>query len=128
MWRGGLCAAGRLGCIGAFAVADAAQHCDRGCSAEPVDWGVGLREWGDASVRFLGVKPCSPCAWMDAAIAAGAWKLLKGRGGLRARILTDGVIRRGSALLHTEGASDLAAILARFAAPSSAVGVKLEVG
>lgn len=68
-------------------------------------------EWGDGSVRFLGAKPCSPCAWMDAAIAAGAWKLLKGRGGLRARILDDGLIQHGSALLRTDGALDPTAIL-----------------
>ena len=41
-------------------------------------------------VEFEGVSECSPCYWMDAAIAPGAEKLLQGRGGLRARILTDG--------------------------------------
>ena len=41
-------------------------------------------------VRFAGTAECSPCYWMDLAIAPGAEKLLKGRGGLRARILTDG--------------------------------------
>jgi MOSC domain-containing protein YiiM len=44
-------------------------------------------------VRFAGVAECSPCYWMDLAIAPGAEKLLQGRGGLRARILTDGIIR-----------------------------------
>lgn len=41
-------------------------------------------------VDFEGVAECSPCYWMDAAIAPGAEKLLQGRGGLRARILTSG--------------------------------------
>ena len=41
-------------------------------------------------VRFEGVSECSPCYWMDQAFAPGANELLKGRGGLRARILTDG--------------------------------------
>ena len=44
-------------------------------------------------VEFEGVSECSPCYWMDAAIAPGAEKLLQGRGGLRARILTDGKLR-----------------------------------
>jgi MOSC domain-containing protein YiiM len=44
-------------------------------------------------VRFAGACECSPCYWMDQAIAPGAELLLKGRGGLRARILTDGVLR-----------------------------------
>ena len=44
-------------------------------------------------VRFAGVCECSPCYWMDLAIAPGAEMLLKGRGGLRARILSDGVLR-----------------------------------
>jgi len=44
-------------------------------------------------VRFLGTAECSPCHWMDEAIASGAEKLLRGHGGLRARILTDGMLR-----------------------------------
>ncbi len=41
-------------------------------------------------VNFHGVEECRPCYWMDRAIASGAEAFLKGRGGLRARILTDG--------------------------------------
>jgi molybdopterin-guanine dinucleotide biosynthesis protein A len=41
-------------------------------------------------VAFEGVGECHPCYWMNEAIAPGAEKLLQGRGGLRARILTDG--------------------------------------
>jgi MOSC domain-containing protein YiiM len=44
-------------------------------------------------LRFAGVEECRPCFWMDQAFAPGAEKFLRGRGGLRARILTDGVIR-----------------------------------
>jgi MOSC domain-containing protein YiiM len=44
-------------------------------------------------VRFLGVESCKPCYWMDAAFGPGAEAALAGRGGLRARILTDGVLR-----------------------------------
>ena len=44
-------------------------------------------------VRFAGTTECSPCHWMDEAIAPGAEKLLRARGGLRAQILTDGILR-----------------------------------
>lgn len=43
-------------------------------------------------VRFAGVAECSPCYWMDQAISPGAEKLLQQRGGLRARILADGIL------------------------------------
>lgn len=45
---------------------------------------------------FRGAGECKPCYWMDAALAPGAESWLKGRGGLRARILTEGVLRLGS--------------------------------
>ena len=46
-------------------------------------------------VRFLGTEECRPCYWMNDAFRhaeAEAW--LAGRGGLRARILSDGILRR----------------------------------
>ena len=55
-----------------------------------------------AGVRLAGVKHCAPCRWMDAAVAAGALKFLKGRGGLRCQVLRSGVIRKGEAQLITE--------------------------
>jgi MOSC domain-containing protein YiiM len=48
------------------------------------------------NLMFEGVCECSPCHWMDAAIAPGAETALQGRGGLRARILTGGKIRAGA--------------------------------
>lgn len=47
-------------------------------------------------VRFAGSEECRPCYWMDTAFADGAHEALKGHGGLRARILSDGVLRRGA--------------------------------
>jgi hypothetical protein len=41
-------------------------------------------------VRFFGTEECRPCCWMDRAFAPGAQEFLRGRGGLRARILTNG--------------------------------------
>ena len=50
-------------------------------------------------VQFRGTGPCAPCHWMDTAFAPGAEKFLAGRGGLRARIMTDGRISVGDAQL-----------------------------
>jgi MOSC domain-containing protein YiiM len=44
-------------------------------------------------VRFHGTEESRPCYWMDRAIGPGAQEFLRGRGGLRARILTDGILR-----------------------------------
>ncbi len=44
-------------------------------------------------VCFEGTCECSPCAWMEQAFAQGAEAALKNRGGLRARILTSGILR-----------------------------------
>ena len=44
-------------------------------------------------VRFLGTQECAPCYWMNTAFADGAEDALKGHGGLRAKILSDGVLR-----------------------------------
>jgi hypothetical protein len=41
-------------------------------------------------VTFEGTAECTPCYWMDQAFAPGTEAALKGRGGLRAKILTDG--------------------------------------
>jgi MOSC domain-containing protein YiiM len=46
-------------------------------------------------VDFEGTSHCTPCHWMDNAIAPGAEAALQGRGGLRARILTSGTLRAG---------------------------------
>jgi len=42
---------------------------------------------------FHGMEECRPCYWMDRAIASGAHEFLKGRGGLRAKIVSDGMLR-----------------------------------
>lgn len=45
-------------------------------------------------VRFAGVEESKPCHWMNAALGVGAEEWLRGRGGLRARILSDGSLHR----------------------------------
>lgn len=54
------------------------------------------REFTIQGVTFLGTGECSPCYWMDQAFAPGTEAALKGRGGLRAKILTDGLLRLDS--------------------------------
>jgi MOSC domain-containing protein YiiM len=46
-------------------------------------------------VTFEGAAESAPCYWMNDAVAPGAEAWLKGRGGLRARILSDGALERG---------------------------------
>ena len=43
-------------------------------------------------VRFFGTEECRPCDWMNEAFHDGAHDALRGHGGLRARILTDGTL------------------------------------
>lgn len=50
------------------------------------------QEFEIQGVRFSGMTECAPCYWMNQAIAPGAENFLKGRGGLRAAILTDGFL------------------------------------
>jgi MOSC domain-containing protein YiiM len=53
-------------------------------------------------VHFHGTQECSPCYWMDQTIVPGAEEFLKGRGGLRAKILCDGELRTTAAKSHPE--------------------------
>ncbi len=60
-------------------------------------WTLAGREFCLQGVWFRGAGECKPCYWMDAALAPGAESWLHGRGGLRARILSDGWLRAGTA-------------------------------
>jgi MOSC domain-containing protein YiiM len=51
-------------------------------------------------VRFFGKEECRPCYWMDFAFSSGAENSLKGHGGLRAEILTDGHLRCTKTCVH----------------------------
>jgi MOSC domain-containing protein YiiM len=45
-------------------------------------------------VRFAGTGESAPCEWMNLAFAPGAEEFLKGKGGLRAKILSTGILRK----------------------------------
>lgn len=50
-------------------------------------------EFSVQGVRFLGVAESKPCYWMNQAVGVGAEQFLKGNGGLRAKILSDGILK-----------------------------------
>ncbi len=63
--------------------------------------GVELKDWMGKrfifqGIEFEGAQECSPCEWMDRVIAPGGQEFLKGkfRGGLRAKVLSSGILRR----------------------------------
>ena len=61
------------------------------------------QEFTVQGVRFRGTAECRPCYWMDQALGPGAEQFLKGNGGLRARILTNGRIVCTSQVLQKTG-------------------------
>ena len=52
-------------------------------------------------VLFEGMAHCNPCTWMDAIIEKGTYRQMKGRGGLRAKVIKGGVLTLGKATLQT---------------------------
>jgi hypothetical protein len=58
-------------------------------------------------MRFAGVEQCKPCYWMNSALGSGAEDWLQGSGGLRARILTDGILQHTTHPPHVCGQPDL---------------------
>ncbi|WP_250035057.1 molybdenum cofactor biosysynthesis protein [Paractinoplanes maris] len=50
---------------------------------------------GDGPVRLRVNRRAHPCAWMDVTVGPGAWKALRGKGGIRCTPLDDGVLRVG---------------------------------
>lgn len=56
-----------------------------------------------SGIEFEGMCEAKPCHWMDRVVAPGAEQWLRGRGGLRARVLSDGELRRGPVELVAPG-------------------------
>jgi hypothetical protein len=56
------------------------------------------REFELQGVRLLAVEECRPCHWMNQAIAPGAEDWLRGRGGLRCRVLSTGWLTTSHAM------------------------------
>ena len=60
------------------------------------------RTFSLGGIRFEGTEASHPCHWMDVALVPGTRELLKGKGGLRAKILQSGILRTGPAELVLE--------------------------
>lgn len=56
-------------------------------------------ESGGSSVSFFGGRHAQPCAWMNQMLAPGAHPAMRGRGGIRCRALSGGLLHRGPAEL-----------------------------
>ena len=54
---------------------------------------TGGKEFQVQGVVFRGREECRPCYWMDQSFGPGAEAALRGRGGLRAEIVTGGTLR-----------------------------------
>lgn len=52
------------------------------------------KEFEIQGVRFFGTEESAPCEWMNLAFTPGAERFLKGRGGLRAKITSSGILRK----------------------------------
>ncbi|MDY0946180.1 molybdenum cofactor biosysynthesis protein [Frigoribacterium sp. CFBP9039] len=61
---------------------------------------------GDGPVLLRANRPANPCAWMDVVLAPGAFRALRGRGGIRCEPLTSGALRLGPATLAVLGEGD----------------------
>jgi hypothetical protein len=59
-------------------------------------------EFTKESVAFEGTEHCAPCTWMNAVMKKGAYKLMVGRGGLRAKVTKGGSLQRGTNILITD--------------------------
>ena len=72
-------------------------HLDALTSGVPLNHLVD-REFWVGSVLMLGTRLCEPCKYLEGLTQQGVMGGLIHRGGLRARILTEGVIRVGDAV------------------------------
>ena len=55
------------------------------------------REFSLQGVALFGVEECRPCHWMNGSVGPGAEDWLRGRGGLRARVLSSGWLEAADA-------------------------------
>lgn len=59
------------------------------------------REFQIGSVKFRGIRLCEPCGHLEGLVGQPVIKSLRHRGGLRAQILTQGIIRVGDAICES---------------------------
>lgn len=59
-------------------------------------------EFSLGGIRLSGSEEASPCYWMDEACAPGVEDFLRGKGGLRCRVLSSGKLGKGEKILNTD--------------------------
>ncbi len=60
------------------------------------------KEFSIGDVTFEGMAHCNPCTWLDAVIQKGTYRQMKGRGGLRAKVLHGGRLSLGKTTLQSD--------------------------
>lgn len=73
----------------------------RGLDVDALRGAIIRLDTGHGEVVLRATRPANPCAWMDAELAPGAFRALRGRGGMRCAVLSSGVLRRGQATCTT---------------------------
>ena len=54
------------------------------------------------NIEFEGLAHCAPCPWMNAVMKKGAYVSMRGRGGLRVKVLNGGTLSCGNVELMSE--------------------------
>ncbi len=75
----------------------------RGADVESLRGRTFALDCGEGVVVLRGGRPAHPCAWMDVVLAPGGHRGMRGRGGIRCRPDTGGVLRLGPAVLFLGG-------------------------
>lgn len=60
------------------------------------------RRFRIGGVLFEGMAHCNPCPWMNAMIGEGVYAMMKGRGGLRAKVIEGGELLLGGTRLESD--------------------------
>ncbi|ADX71313.1 hypothetical protein Asphe3_00940 [Pseudarthrobacter phenanthrenivorans Sphe3] len=71
----------------------------RGAQLAPLLGQDFVLESGGSQVEFHGGRHAQPCTWMNEMLAPGAHPAMRGRGGIRCRALSSGLLHRGPAVL-----------------------------
>lgn len=71
----------------------------RGVDVEALRGALFAIDTGDGPVVLQGHRAANPCAWMDVTIGPGAFRGMRGRGGVRCEPVSDGVLALGPGLL-----------------------------